>query len=215
MKWLADIAVVAVIAIFGFIGLSKGFFKTVYKIGAFFASGWVAIKFYPKVSALLQGTSLYIRLKDNIINNPALQGAGNTVESMKEVIADLPLPDFLKSILQGIGGVDQLGTSLAELIANIVSVILLFIVARLALMIIFAIIERVVKLPVLKQIDKFGGFLLGAVQGVLIVFVLFTVLMLLLSSAQFNGIHDAINNSIIAKYLYEHNFIVKLIAPSS
>lgn len=215
MKWLADIAVVALIAVFGFIGLSKGFVKTVFKIGAFIVSGWIAVKFYPKVSLLLQGTPLYLRMKDNIVNNPALQGVENTVGSMQETVASLPIPDFLKKLLSGISGVEQLGASLAELIANIVSVILLFIVARLALMIIYAILERVMKLPVLKQIDKFGGFLLGAVQGLLIVFVVMTVLMLFLSSPQFSGIHDAINNSIIAKYLYEHNFIVKLILPSS
>lgn len=215
MNWLADIAVVALIAVFGFIGLSKGFFRTVFKIGAFILSGWIAIKFYPKVSVLLQGTSFYIKLKENIVNNPALQGVENTAGSMNEVIANLPVPDFMKDLLAGIGGVEQLGASLAELIANIVSVILLFIVARLALMIIYAILERVMKLPVLKQIDKFGGFVLGMVQGLLIVFVLFTVLMIFMSSPQFKGIHDAINDSIIAKYLYEHNFIVKLILPSS
>ncbi|MDD4188898.1 MAG: CvpA family protein [Eubacteriales bacterium] len=215
MKWLADIAVVAIIAVFGFIGMSKGFFKTVYKIGAFIVSGWIAIKFYPKVSALLQGTSFYIRLKDGIVNNPALQGIENTTQSMQEAIAGLPVPDFLKDLLQGVSGVEQIGASLAELIANIASVIILFIVARLVLMIIYAIVERILKLPVLKQLDKFGGFLLGAVQGLLIVFVLFTVLMLFMSSPQFKGIHDAIDSSIIARYLYEHNFIVKLILPSS
>lgn len=215
MKWLADIVVVAMIAGFGFIGLSKGFVRSVFKMGAFIVSGWIAIKFYPKVSVLLQGTSVYLNLKERIINNPALQGIGNTAQSMQEGIGKLPIPDFLKNLLGGIGGVEQLGASLAELIANIVSVILIFIVARLAFMIIYAILEKIVKLPVLKQIDKIGGFLVGAVQGVLIVYLLFAVLMIFMSSPQFNGIYEAINNSIIAKYLYEHNFIVKLILPAS
>jgi len=226
MNWI-DLVVLAVILGFGLIGLASGFVNTVFKIASFFLSIFLAVKFYPAVAEMLKKTSLFSTIKGSILkslfhqNQSLIQGVNGKVEqaAASSVIDNLPIPGFLKGILLGRVSdassvmnmekiADLISNELSIIIISIISLVLLYILIRVGLAFVRVILKGICKLPVFKQIDKLGGFTLGAIEGLLTVYILLAVLMLFNSSPQFESIFKAMNGSILATYFYEHNFII-------
>ena len=70
------------------------------------------------------------------------------------------------------------------------------------------VLQGIAKLPVFKQIDKLGGFALGAVEGLLTVYIVGAVLMLFSAAPYFKPVFESIEASIVAKFFYQNNFII-------
>ncbi|NSW90018.1 MAG: CvpA family protein [Firmicutes bacterium] len=229
---LSDIAVVAIILGFALVGLKTGFILSIFKIASYFISIWISLKFYPKVAELLMKTKLFENIKTSILDNLLKQKAeliSQTGQQVKEaavntVIEKLPLPEFLKGNI--INQVPEPGKlidvnkvmeiisgELAKIIIYIISMVLLYLAVRIAIVIVKHLLEGITKLPVFKQLDKLGGFALGAVEGLLTVYIVFAILMLFNSVPSFRQIHDAIGTSTIAKFFYENNFIIDFMFP--
>jgi hypothetical protein len=146
------------------------------------------------------------------------QAAANTV------VERLPLPEFLKgSIVNQIPDpgklidvskvMETISGELAKIIIYILSMILLYVFVRIAIIIVKYLLKGITKLPVVKQIDKLGGFALGAVEGLLTVYIVFAILMLFNSSPSFRNVYETIEASKIARFFYENNFIVDFMFP--
>jgi uncharacterized membrane protein required for colicin V production len=225
---LADVVVIAVIIAFAFIGIRHGFIKTVFKLGSFFISVLVAVKFYPAVAELLMKSSIYTELKASILKhilagNPgtSIENAAQAQQAARSIIESLSLPGFIKDMLFS-GSESKLldysklaesvSDELAGLAISVLSLVLLFIAVRILLFFGSFILSGLAKLPVLKQLDKAGGLALGAVEGLLTVYILLALLTLFGSSEWFAPIHDAISQSLMAGYLYENNFIVRYVS---
>lgn len=225
----SDIIVICTIAGFAIIGLFSGFILSVFRLTSYFIAIIISVKYYPVVADFLMGTELYNKIKnaitENIKNIPALDAAkieaasgsqiNNTVGSLME---SLKLPDFLKSPLvtgitehlsKGFSNIiEGLGGGLAQVIVSIIGLVLLFIAVRFGLTLLKFLLSGIAKLPVFKQVDKIGGLAFGAVEGFLMIYVILAILMIFQASPSFEWIFTAIDNSIIAKYLYHNNFIV-------
>ena len=231
MNW-ADVGVLVIIVGFGLIGLNAGFILSVFKIASYFLSIWLSFRFYPKVSQLLMSTTIFENIKDAILNNLILQKgeilakAGEQVKqaAIDTIVNKLPLPEFLKdSIVKQIPEPDKLvdipkametiSSELAEIIISVLSLIILYIGIRIALIIFRHLLEGITKLPILKQIDKLGGFALGALEGLLTVYIVCAVLMLFNASPTYVKIYEVIEQSVIAKLFFENNIIMNFMFP--
>ena len=226
MNW-TDLIVFAIIVLFAIIGLKRGFFITIIKIASFFVSVLIAIKLYPVLSKVFQKTAVYLKIKASILNTllmkkQELTAGGGTEQASESLIDSLPLPEFLKSIIdkgaasaaQGYAELaDNVSSQLANLVCDIVSVIVLFAAAMIAFVILKFIFKGIAKLPVFKQLDKIGGLALGAVEGLLYVYILLAVLMLFHSNPKFEKVFNSVENSLVAGSLYENNFIVSGMFP--
>jgi len=230
MNW-SDVVVIAMIAIFAIIGLKKGFVMSAFKILSFFVCIYASIRFYPVLAGALEKTSMYASIKDSIVKNLLMWSQGNTASTSTAVsgtagaeamLGSLPLPDFFKKTMleklpspaelidiQGI--VNAIGDELTKIIIAVISLIGLYIVLRIGLAFVGIILKGVSKLPLFKQIDKLGGFILGAVQGFLAIYVLCAVLVLFNTNPQFVQIFQALDSSLFAGWFYENNFIMNFI----
>ncbi|HHV60885.1 MAG TPA: CvpA family protein [Clostridiaceae bacterium] len=186
-------------------------------------------------------TNIKNGITENIRNIPALDaanlmpaGTGLIPEEFKNqldssvstVVEGLNLPELLKSpvlekfsqniseIIDFNGIIESLGGSLAEVIVNIISLVLLFIAVRLGLAIFKFLLKGVAKLPVFKQLDKIGGLAFGALEGFLMVYVVLAILMLFQANQGFSDIFNTIDNSLVAKFFYQNNLIVNWMFPS-
>lgn len=227
MNW-TDISVLVIIAIFTIVGLKNGFLYSVFRLLSYVLSIIFAIKFYPVLTTMLKDTVIYTKVKEAVVNGIISQQAVN-VSSLKEksaqtIVEGLRLPDFIKkSILENVTtnkdifGVqkilDAVGSEIATLVLNILSVILIYIIIRAALVFARVIIKVIASLPVFKQLDKTGGLVLGAIEGVLVVYILCAVLILFSAFPKFALAIDSIESSQIANYFYQNNFIVSWISP--
>ncbi|MDQ2086697.1 CvpA family protein [Herbivorax sp. ANBcel31] len=232
MNW-ADIFVLLIIFVFGFLGLKNGFIFSLSKLVSFFIAVILAIKFYPVLAGVLAGTFIFTRIKSSIYDRLMIQQeeqmatvneeASTTAET---VIDGLNLPEFLKDLINNhvienlpdlagvvdyVTVVDRISGVLAEFVINVISVVLLYIAIRIGLVFARNILEGIAKLPVFKQVNKLGGFAFGAVEGLLTIYIVFAILMLLHTVPLFEGFFDSVEASLIARYFYENNFIVSWI----
>lgn len=222
MNW-GDWAVLGIILAFAIIGMMNGFIMSVFRLASYFISIILSIKFYPVVSKFLLKTSLYTSIKASILHN-LLRQTPKADSQVKQAAADsiinsLQLPGFMKGTLIShmpspsklvdvTKIMDTISGELAKMVIDIISLILLYILIRIALIFLKFILQGIAKLPLFRQIDKLGGFGLGAVEGLLTIYVLFAVLMLFNASPQFKNIFETIDNSLIARFFYQHNFII-------
>ncbi len=226
MNW-TDIAVFVIVAAFMVFGLKNGFLYSVFRLVSYVMSVVFAIKFYPVISNVLQKTVLYTNIKTAVINGIVKRQMGNSAvpkEGTAQAIVDgLKLPGFIKDSInekvfqQDIFGfqkiLDAVGSEIAMLVINILSVILIYLIIRCALIFIKVIIKTISKLPVFKQLDKTGGVVLGAIEGVLVIYVLCAVLILFSAFPKFEPTIESIEDSKFANYFYQNNFIVSWISP--
>jgi uncharacterized membrane protein required for colicin V production len=218
MNWI-DILVIAVIAVFAIIGIKNGFVYSIFRLLSLFLSVVISLKFYPVLANLLLKTKLYTVIKQSFLKSLTLQqpslaagASGQTnANTARTIINHLKVPEFFKETilsrvpnpaeLLGISKImDALSSELAIIIVSVISLIVLFILARIGLTFLRVFLQGIAKLPIFKQVNKLGGFALGAVEGLLSIYIFFTVLMLFNSAPQFKQIHDAIESSTVARF---------------
>lgn len=233
MNWI-DYAVIAMIAIFAIVGLKKGFVMSVFKVSSFFISIYVSMKLYPLLAGILEKTPIYAGIKDAIIKNLLLRGQEASTSStvpvsgtagIKSIMGPLPLPDFFVKIIAGKipasselfninGVVNAIGDELTKMIIAVISLIVLFIVLKIILSLVSVILKGISRLPLFRQIDKLGGFVLGSIQGFLAIYIVCAVLVLFNANPQFETIFKNLDSSLFANWFYENNFILKWMFPS-
>ncbi|MDF2523556.1 MAG: putative rane protein required for colicin production [Clostridiales bacterium] len=231
MNW-SDLLVVAMIGGFGLIGLKKGFIYSMFRLLSFFASAILSIKFYPLLSTFLMKTFIFTNIKASILKNLLLQQQVQTPKldnqakqaAAEKIVSNLQLPGFLKGFIQtnlpnpssliDMNSImDAISSQLAKVVVDVISLIVLYIIIRIGLIFLRFIFQGVAKLPVFKQMDKLGGFAFGAVEGLLTIYIVFAVAMLFNTSPQFKGVFESIDNSLIAKFFYQQNFILNWMLP--
>lgn len=229
MNW-TDLVVIGIIVGFAVLGMKKGFILSVYRLISYVLSIFLAIKLYPFVSKFLSGTPLYNNINDYILKNLLLQqpdiDSGAKTAAADAVVNNLQLPGFMKDFLidkfpnpTEVFGVSdimaKISIELTGVVINVISLAVLYILVRVILIFTKFILKGISGLPLFKQLDKLGGLGLGAVEGFLTVYILMAVLMIFNTSPKFEGIFSAIDSSLIAGFIYNHNFIISYIFPGS
>jgi uncharacterized membrane protein required for colicin V production len=234
MNW-SDIVVVGLIVLFAIIGLSKGFIMSVYKLVAFIVCIFVSIKFAPIFAAFIEETVIFEKIKNVIVENLPLiskeafassTAAPTGTEGVKTMLGALTLPLFAKeSLLEKMPSSAELvnldliynaiGEELTRMIISVLSLVVLYVALRIITGFIGLLLKGVSNLPVFKQINKLGGFILGALQGFLTVYIICAILVMFNTNPGFSPVFNSIDNSLFAKGFYENNFIMSMLFPSS
>ena len=111
---------------------------------------------------------------------------------------------------------DEAKSQVIETIANTVSIrvveiltsIILFIVIRAVLIVLKVFTQAIANLPLIKQFNELGGVVYGIAKGLIIVYIILTIMYFVVSINGKGNIAEAINNSYITKILYNNNIIV-------
>lgn len=138
------------------------------------------------------------------------------------VIAPLLSPSLEAPIHQALSSYDGSDGSLSEMlqmditsgiIANVLSFAILFVVLSLAVMIATWIIDRIFRLPILKQANKLLGLALGVIIGVfyaqLLSIFFFTFSEFLIASQDWVT-REAFEGSVVARWMFDHNLFKML-----
>ena len=233
MNW-SDYVVIALIVVFAFVGLKNGFVMSVFKVLSFFICIYASIKFYPMLAGILEKTPIYGGIKDSIVKNLLLLGQEASTSStaavsgaagVEAIIGPLPLPGFFeKAIIDKLpapselidiqGIVNAIGDELTKMVIAVISLIALYVILRVVLAFVGIILKGVSKLPLFKQVDKLGGFILGALQGFLAIYIVGALLVLFNSNPQFAMVFQNLDSSLFAGWFYENNFIINWMFPS-
>ena len=116
------------------------------------------------------------------------------------------------SMILSIVGAVILGPIIRTILSDspIFSYILAFIIVSIGLKVTCGVLDIVAKLPVLNQINKTGGLLVGLVEGVLRVWVVFIILDMFAATQWGNTLLIMVHSNEYIRILYENNWLYML-----
>ena len=205
MGIILDLIVVLIVALFTFIGYKQGLIKTAIKITSFFIAIIVALVLYKPVSTLIIGsTTIDDKIESTIIEKITPEGMNPEDEASETT----KIPQgFIK---EANNSIKDTAKTITVKIIELCTVLVLYIIARIVLKFIAALGDLIAKLPILKQFNKLGGTVFGALKGLLIVYIILAIIYLISPLLKENTTKK-IDESILIKFMYNNNVITKLI----
>lgn len=184
---LLDGILIGIVLFFSYVGYRKGLILSLLKLVAYYISYVLARVFAPMLSHTLAKTALYDtvdiwvkRRLEKIDIGEAFSAAisqQNSTGKIDEGIVARLLKKGLEegSLTEQTNQLDFLRDALLQSFFYVVAFLLVFFGTLILLSIGLLFIKKVLSLPGLKQIDRTGGFLLGALQGALVTYLLMFV----------------------------------------
>ena len=209
---IVDIIILAIIILSIILGRHKGLTVCLVNFFSLIIALVVALMAYKPISNHLYETSIGENLKQVIKQNIPMS------EEDFQVSDDSILPEGIKNYIntqtQNVNttkdeAIENVSTELSKEVINIVSFVIVFVVVRLALLVVKIVSKIITKLPILKQIDHLGGAIVGAVEGIIIVYFIFAIISTISPIFKNTKVLEQINDSYVGKMMYNNNIIMK------
>lgn len=146
---IIDLILIAIIALFTFLGYRQGLVKAAIKILSFFIAIIIAFILYKPVSKLIvNNTSIDDNIKNTIIEKITPEG----VEQNEEVEIEDGFVN--KMIGEANNTIEEVSNAFSIKIIDICVLLLLYIIVKIALRFVSALADLITKLPIIKQVNK-------------------------------------------------------------
>lgn len=212
MGIILDIIIIAIIALNVFICYRKGLVKLAVGLIAVLGALILSMIFYRPISnAIIKNTEIDEKIENAIIENFSAE----TDES--EEVRYVGIIDYLEKYVDDAVNktqneiVYETAGTMAIRIINIAVILIIFLLARVALLLLTFISDIITSLPILKQFNEVGGVLYGIVKAILIIYVILAVVFFVIYATGNTVISDAIENSFITKFFYDHNLLLNIL----
>ncbi|MDR1067370.1 MAG: CvpA family protein [Clostridiales bacterium] len=220
-----DIITAVILAVCTFIGWRKGLAQGIFSIVSTALSFYAANAFYPSVSTFLRGTPLFGIVKNLTANSLNLTQymPSQTLQAQGNLIESLSLPGFLKDALLSNNNVelyklfnvdaveDYVTSYIANMCMNVVAVLFVFVAASIAMRLALKALNIVTAMPVIKQINRIGGLLAGALIGVFILWVVMAFATLFCTVPAVAEMLEELPDAPLASFFYRHNMLFDVI----
>ncbi len=196
MGIIIDGIIILFILLSVFLGYRKGLVSLGIHLVAFILALIISFILYRPIGALIINTT---QIDEN------LQEA---IETKLDGIIGNEDSDTVESSLIGVVKNEAVSETARNLSLNIIyglTIIILFIILRIALVFISAIANWIAELPILKQLNKTGGIIYGLLRGILIVYVILLVINLIITLNPQNSLNETIDDTYLAKTMMEYN----------
>lgn len=196
MNWI-DYAIIAILVLGAFSGFRKGLLMSVSSIICLIASILIAKTYYKLVALfLVENTSIEEKIAGYISEKAFVQ------KMLLSPSGENPVFSINKSF-----GSD-LNSFATVLIINAISVVIIFLAARLILGIAEGFLAGVVSMPGLKEVNGIGGAVVGLAKNILMIMLIFTFITPVSALKPLTFIAEGLEASNLAKYFYTYNFIL-------
>lgn len=204
MNYLIDLILIAIIALFTFIGYKKGLIKVAFGLVSFILAIVISVILYKPVSSFIIN---YTPLDDYIENTVSerLTSSETTKEETDKIVSN-----YYNNIKNASTSV--IASGISKTVINISSMLIVFIVVKIILLFFKFIGDLVAKLPLIKQFNSAGGFIYGLLKGFVIIYIILAIIAVLAPIVDINNIVTIINSSIITNIMYNNNIIFILFA---
>lgn len=201
-NYLVDLILIAFIALCTFSGYRKGLIKVAFGLVSFILAIIISVILYKPVSSFIIN---YTPIDDNIeaAVTERLDSSETTDEEIDNFVAN-----YFSNIKNASTAV--IADTISKTIINISCMIIVFIVAKIVLLLFKFIGDLISKLPLIKQVNNIGGFLYGLLKGLVIIYILLALISILSPLVNLNELINIINKSIIANIMYNNNIILIL-----
>lgn len=228
MNWLCVI-ILAVLVLYILNGARRGMVRTAFSLAGIVLTLVLGYLFSPYITEFItEKTPVY----DSIQKSCEKSITGLIEDKIEEstdrqeqetFIMSLPVPRELQEILiknnneEGYHKLvaetfgEYLSNSAAQLAVNVISLILTVLAVGIVIRILEGFLDGIFSLPVLSLLNRAGGALLGAVQGLLFVWIVFLVLMLFFDTGWSRTAVRLIQENEITGFLYNNNMLMRFI----
>lgn len=223
---VADYVIIGFIVVFALLGLKNGLLKSIYKVAAYILSVYLAIKLSKPVANLFKRTGLFEGIRNSV--EKVLSGLNvdftgitdpSNADSIFDAIKDTPFPDNIKTMIadamsktseSAVYMMDDFIEKIAFFVLVILCAVVLFILLRILFWLASFLVRGIASVPIIKQVDRFAGFILGAAVGVGVVLMIALLLVYTASFEKLAPVYENINNGVIAPYFYNNNILADL-----
>ncbi len=209
MAILMDAIIVAILLLNIIIGYKRGLVNAVVSIVAFLIAIIATLILYKPISnIIINNTQIDDKIREVIIHNNTKEDTDEKTEEpvgiQKYIVTQMEktASDSKEYAMEAVA--DTISTQAIR----ILTAIILFIAIRVIISILKFLTNSIANLPILKQFNELGGVLYGLIKGLIIIYVILTILFFIVSINGNGIISNAIQNSYITKFLYENNIIV-------
>ncbi|MEE0742294.1 MAG: CvpA family protein [Emergencia sp.] len=206
---MADIVVIVIILASTILGAKKGFSLTVISFMQWFVCLILGVLFCSPVKGFYID---YTTLDESILSAMEEQFEGAAANSS----AYQAMPDLFSGWLGDVTGAmsHELAASVTSILLTIISFLTIVIGIKVVCFLLSHLLSKKHNDGIVGFFDGFMGFIFGAVRGLLLVFLFFTILVPLLSLVlpDFSAaILTSMDQSRLAHYLYEENILLILV----
>lgn len=210
MGIIVDLIIIAVVLLFIFIGYKKGLTGSLIKLLSFIIAVVLAFVLYkPVANMVIEKTEIDENIKEAITrtfnqenddestnkneSSTMLENINNEIENATNEAKTVVIEETTKTII------------------NVASAIVIYTVVRIILLIISIFVNQITKLPLIKQVDEIGGIIYGAVEGIVIVYIILSIISLTSVIWSDNILLTAVTKSALGNLLYNNNIVLKLL----
>ena len=207
MGIIVDLILIACFILFIFVGYKKGLAGSLIKLCSFVIALILALALYkPVANAVKDNTQIDENIKSTIVETFGQQEQTQEENMPKDLVQNIS-SEIENATSEAVNNTAQ---SISDTIINIGAGIVIFIVTRLLLIIVSIFAKQIVKLPIIGLVDKVGGIAYGAVEGIVIIYIVLGLISLSSLIWVDNAVVTAITNSGIGSFLYNNNIILKI-----
>ncbi len=198
---MIDLIFLLGLAIAFIVGYRSGFLKSLVGFVGVFVSAFGGYLLYPYVSSFLMGTPLF-----GVVNQSVLGWVQNYVSEHTN-----PNDLFLRYQADNIEMLcAKMSEAITAVIFNIVSILLIIVLIKLAIFFIKKLTKIVNHIPLIGQLNRIGGLLLSSFSYIVVCFIIVAVMLLppANTSELSRNVCHQINNSVVVRPVMNFNFFV-------
>lgn len=224
INWLF-ILVIAILATFTYYSYRRGFVRSALSMTLFIITIILVNFINPIVTEfIMEETPIYENIKSTCVEiyTPQNHNEIASTGSDEDIINSYPIADILKEKiikdnkpenyqLFDVNAVQEyVAAYIAKTIISSASYIISFILVSIILRVLMTALNILTRLPVLKEINKTVGAVLGLAEGLIIVWLLFVAAEIFNTTAFGMSIQTQISGNIILKFISDYNIIWQL-----
>ena len=209
MGLIIDIVVIAILALSIIMGYKKGLINVIFNIFAFFLAIIITLVLYKPVSdIIIKNTDIQEKIETAIIENTKGE------ENKKEEKTENGIQKYIENTMQNAEedakskAIEVVAKDVSTKCIEIITALILFVITRIILIVLKFLTETLANLPIVKQCNEIGGLLYGVIKGILIIYVILTIMFFIISLKPEGMTENLIETSYITKFLYNNNIIV-------
>ena len=220
-----DLSIILIFTVCIFAGYRRGLILTLYSVCGWILALFLARQAYPYVNRFLLNSFIYDWIYGLVEAGLDLDTliAEKSVAAQNALISELNLPTFITNLLQSGNNpvlfelfnaadiAEYIYSYLTVICINALSIIIAFIIISIALRAILRSLNIVTRLPVISTLNRAGGIIAGALQGLIIVWVLGLIITGLTAIGAAPWLSDTLGKSLFAHTFINTNILVDII----
>lgn len=219
---MLDLIVCICIVVGILVGSKIGFIREAYGIISSLLALVLAFLIYTPIKAILALTpiqsSIYTWNIEKLSALPVVQGVQSQAKAIQEATAWLPQfvgEELIKNnnsevyaLLGANNLAEYISAYITDLCLGVLAIIIVWIVVKLILSISVGALDLIAKLPVIRTANKLLGSVLGGVKVIVSLWIVGLALPVLVMIPQLSQLQVALDQSLVARWLYENNIIL-------